>query len=376
VYYSRKASEISPYTPGEQPERPHIKINTNENPYPPSPLAMAAAREAIGVDGAALRRYSDPESSEVRQAVADAEKAAGADLGPENVFIGNGADDVLSMCFQAFFPPAWIPEEAGDGDVLIPDLTYTFYQVYGNLYNAAFRLVPLNDAFEIATADYLIPNGGVIFANPNAPTGIYKPLAEIEPILEYNLGKSVVVVDEAYIAFGGSGATSTASAALLVPRYPNLLVVRTLSKSHALAGLRVGYALGQPSLIQGLNRIKDSVNPYAVDYLAQKIAAAALKDQAYYAGITERVVATRERVAQGLRSIGFTVLPSSANFVLAVHPEKEGREIYRQLSEEGIWVRHFEGPRISPYIRVSIGTDEEMDVFLESCRRIIGREDA
>jgi histidinol-phosphate aminotransferase len=360
-YYSKTAAGISPYTPGERPERPLIKINTNENPYPPSPAALTAACEAAGStdNPSALRLYSDPDGLEVRQAVVAAEKAAGVVLTPENVFVGNGSDDVLSMCFQAFFPPAG----AEDKPLLFPDISYSFYPVYAKLYGVAYQEEPLDEGFAVSNAGYLRPNGGVLLANPNAPTGIYKPLAEIEPILSYCLHKSVVVVDEAYIAFGG------VSAATLLPRFPNLLVVRTLSKSHALAGLRVGYALGHPYLIEGLTRIKNSVNPYAVGYLAQKTAVAALLDVGYCAAMTARIVATRERVAQSLARMGFVVLPSAANFLFVTHERVEARQRYERLGAEGIWVRHFDQPRIKNYIRLSIGTDEEMDVFLQRVER-------
>ncbi|MCL1792212.1 MAG: aminotransferase class I/II-fold pyridoxal phosphate-dependent enzyme [Peptococcaceae bacterium] len=361
-YYSQKAAGITPYTPGERPVKPLVRINTNENPYPPSPDALAAA---CGV--AALRLYSDPDAMEVRQAVVSAEKATGVALGAENVFVGNGSDDVLSMCYQAFFPPVG----AEDKPLLIPDISYSFYPVFANLYGVAYQEEPLDEKFAVVSAGYLRPNAGVVFANPNAPTGIYKPLEEIVPILEYCLHRSVVVVDEAYIAFGG------VSAATLLSRFPNLLVVRTLSKSHALAGLRVGYALGHPDLIEGLKRIKDSVNPYAVDYIAQKTAAAALRDVAYCAGITARILATRERVAQRLREMGFEVLPSSTNFLFVTHEGVDARRLYEGLADGGIWVRYFDMPRIKNFIRVSVGTDEEMDVFLERLARLLvpyGRE--
>ncbi|MCL1918405.1 MAG: aminotransferase class I/II-fold pyridoxal phosphate-dependent enzyme [Peptococcaceae bacterium] len=396
-YYSQKAAETFPYTPGERPERSSIKINTNENPYAPSPEAIAAAREVMGggrgsrnaagaaevsesgrADGAAgtdLRLYPDPESDEVRQAVVEGEREAGGiRLDPENVFVGNGSDDVLSICFQAFFPPVGAEGKA----LLFPDLSYSFYPVYANLYGVPYRKVPVNERFEIDSRDYMTPNAGILFPNPNAPTGIYKPVSEMESLLEYTLHKSLVVVDEAYIAFVGDAGSyhnhGRVSAASLISRYPNLLVVRTLSKSHALAGLRVGYALGRPHLIEGLTRIKNSINSYPVGILAQKIAAAALQDTAYYAQTTARIVATRERVTQRLTRMGFRVLPSSANFVLAAHAKVAAQDLYQLLGEKGIWVRYFNMPRIDNFIRVSMGTDEEMDIFLERVQRIVEGE--
>jgi histidinol-phosphate aminotransferase len=377
-YYSQKAAGISPYTPGDQPEGPAVKIKTPDNPYPPSPAARAAACEVVGglgAAGAALRLYPDPDSAEVRRAVVDAEGEGGIRLEPENVFIGNGSDDVLAICFQAFFPPAG----AEDQPLLFPDLCYSFYPVYANLYGVSYREVPVTARFAIDSDDYKVPNAGILLPNPNAPTGIYKPLAELEPLLTWTRHKSLVVVDEAYIAFVGDagtarGALARVSAASLIGRYPNLLVVRTLSKSHALAGLRVGYALGHPHLIEGLMRIKNSVNSYPVGLLAQKIAAAALRDTAYYARTTARIVATRERVAQRLTEMGFMVLPSGANFVLASHRTVRAKRLYQLLGEQGIWVRYFNRPRVDHFLRVSVGTDEEMDVFLERVGEILERE--
>jgi len=337
-FLSKRAEQLTPYTAGEQPKgRTFVKLNTNENPYPPSP----AIHPAIARAAEQLRLYPDPVSSELREAIASGEK-----LDPACVFCGNGSDEVLSLSFYAFFD--------GDRPLLFPDVTYSFYPVYAGFYGLPVRRMLLNERFEIEPEDYLQPASGVIFPNPNAPTGIELGQDAIRRLLEYHSGR-VVAVDEAYVAFGA------ASAASLIDRYPNLLVLRTFSKSHSLAGLRVGYALGQPHLIEGLVRVKDSFNSYPVDRIAAAAARAAILDTAYYAGINAKVAATRDRFSRQLAELGFTVPPSKANFVFATHPQANAATLLRELKERGILVRHFALPRIDNFLRISIGSDEDMD---------------
>ncbi|MDR2629422.1 MAG: aminotransferase class I/II-fold pyridoxal phosphate-dependent enzyme [Spirochaetaceae bacterium] len=362
-FWNRRTRALDPYVPGEQPrERRFIKLNTNENPYPPSPRALAAIREAAGD---ALRLYPDPLCTALREAVAETYRVK-----PEQVFAGNGSDEVLAFAFAAFFPSAQdgtikdgtikdSPIPDGARPILFPDITYSFYPVYAGLWDIPARTIPLTKDFSINAEDYLYPSGGVIFPNPNAPTGRALPLRDILSVAGYqgNAGR-VVIVDEAYGAFGGESAVPH------IRDYPNLLTVHTLSKAASLAGLRVGFAIGQEELIQGLCRIRDSFNSYTLDRLALAAAAAAVSDTAYYNEINQRVIATRERVAGRLRERGFEVIPSTANFIFIRHPRLSGAEIFAALREQGILVRRFDKPRIRDYLRVSIGTDEEMDEFL------------
>jgi histidinol-phosphate aminotransferase len=280
---------------------------------------------------------------------------------PEQVFAGNGSDEVLAFAFGAFFEGA-----SGPGPVLFPDITYSFYPVYAELWNIPFRAIPLADDFSVRAEDYRVPSGGVILPNPNAPTGRALAVRELLSILSCQLeNQRVVVIDEAYAAFGAES---------LVPRvseYPNLLTVHTLSKSASLAGLRVGFAIGNEELIEGLCRIRDSFNSYTVDRLAQAGAAAALSDAAYYDDINRRLIATRERVSAALAGLGFIVIPSAANFVFVRSPRMGGADFFARLRERGVLVRHFNKPRISDFLRISIGTDEEMNVLLEVCGEII-----
>lgn len=347
-FLSERAKRLTPYTAGEQPkDARYIKLNTNENPYPPTPELSGAIREAA----AGLPLYPDPDASALRAAIAKAEN-----IGPDCVFCGNGSDEVLSLTFCAFFD-AGLP-------LLFPDITYSFYPVFAGFYGIPVQTVPLNRDFEIDVADYFRPAGGVIFPNPNAPTGIFLDPGEIRRLLEYHAGK-VVAVDEAYIAFGGR------SVAGLIRRYPNLLVIRTFSKSHSLAGLRVGYALGQPHLVAGLNRVKNSFNSYPVDRIAAAAAAAAVSDAAYYAGIDGKIAETRGRFSRGLEKLGFTVLPSKANFVFASHPRVPGATLFAKLRENGILVRWFNQPRIRNFLRISIGTDENMEHVLNVLKNFV-----
>ncbi|AZR94717.1 histidinol-phosphate transaminase [Bordetella trematum] len=354
-YWSPVVAGLSPYVPGEQPKLQNlIKLNTNENPYPPSPRALQAIREAADE---ALKRYPDPASDALRQAVA---ATHGVSVG--EVFVGNGSDEVLAHAFQAFFKHDGRP-------LLFPDISYSFYPVYCGLYQIEFHRVALQDDFSLRVDDYLPQAqrtaGGIILPNPNAPTGRALPLGEIERLVAGN-PQCVVLIDEAYVDFGAQ------SAASLVSRYPNLLVVQTLSKSRSLAGLRVGFAIGHPALIEGLNRVKDSFNSYPIDRLAQAGAIAALQDSAYFEQTCRAVIATRERMTASLVELGFEVLPSAANFVFARHPGHDAATLAAQLRERSIIVRHFRQPRIDQFLRISIGTDDESQALIAALNTILG----
>ncbi|WP_237055534.1 histidinol-phosphate transaminase [Microbulbifer sediminum] len=355
-FWSPALAALEPYVPGEQPRGTRlVKLNTNENPYPPSARAMEVLADPQLPD--ALRRYPDPESTELCAAIAAAE-----DLDPAQVFVGNGSDEVLAHAFYSFF------RRGTDEPLLFPDITYSFYPVYCQLYDIPHRRPALREDFSVAVEDYAGPAAGVILPNPNAPTGRFLPLAEIEQLLQLQSGR-VVAIDEAYIDFGGD------SAAQLIDRYPNLLVIRTLSKSHALAGLRLGYALGQPHLIEGLLRTKNSFNSYPIDSVAQRLAAAAISDAGWLRETSAKVIATRERVTADLAALDFEVVPSLANFVLARPRAIDAESLYLQLRERQILVRYFNKPRIGDYLRISIGTDAEMDALLEACREIQATKD-
>jgi histidinol-phosphate aminotransferase len=349
-YWSAVVQGLTPYVPGEQPKLPNlIKLNTNESPYGPSRKVLDALRAEIGDT---LRLYPDPLSDKLRAAIA---KRHG--LTPENVFVGNGSDEVLAHVFLALLKH--------DAPVLFPDITYSFYPVYCRLYGIRYEKVPLNPAFEIDVGDYARPNGGIIFPNPNAPTGQLVPLAEIERLLKAN-PSSVVVIDEAYVDFGG------VSCVPLVKRYPNLLVTHTLSKSHALAGLRVGYATGHPLLIEALNRVKDSFNSYPLDRLAQAGATAAIEDETYFKQMCGKVIASKKSLNEQLTALGFEVLPSAANFVFARMPGRDGANLAARLRERSIIVRHFKNPpRIAPFLRITVGTDEQCSGLVDALREIV-----
>lgn len=349
-YWSPVVHGLTPYVPGEQPKLPNlVKLNTNESPYGPSKRVLDALRAEVGDT---LRLYPDPGSDALRAAIA---KRHG--LTPDQVFVGNGSDEVLAHVFMGLLKH--------DAPVLFPDITYSFYPVYCGLYGIAFEPVPLNDHFEIDVGDYLRKNGGIIFPNPNAPTGQLVSLAEIERLLKANTN-SVVVIDEAYVDFGG------ASCVPLIAKYPQLLVTHTLSKSRALAGLRVGYATGHADLIEALNRVKDSFNSYPLDRFAQAGAAAAMADEDYFQAMCQKVISTKSRLTGDLQAMGFDVLPSAANFIFARFPGRDGADIAAKLRERSIIVRHFRNPpRISPFMRITIGTDEQCAGLVEALREII-----
>lgn len=342
-FLSKKAKSITPYTAGAQPQGPAvIKLNTNESPYPPSPKTL----EAYGsFDASELKLYPPSDGGLLKRAIASVNGVA-----ESNVFCGNGSDDVLAMAFAAFF----------DGDIMFPDVTYSFYPVWADLFGITYKLLPVNDDFSIP-ADKLRGNG-VVLANPNAPTGIALGLGDVEKVIKQNAGY-VVIVDEAYIAFGAQSAVS------LVPKYENLLIVRTLSKSHALAGMRIGYALGQPHLIQGIERIKDSFNSYPLDSVAQRVGAAAMLDVGYYEASAKKIIATRERVSKQLEELGIAVLPSSTNFLFVSKPGVAGAALKAYLEGCGIYVRHWNAPRIKDFLRISVGTDEQMDILIQKLKQ-------
>jgi histidinol-phosphate aminotransferase len=348
-YWSDLVNTLTPYVPGEQPQREKwVKLNTNESPYEPSPSVLAAIA-AVSADN--LRLYPDPESVELKQAFADRNG-----LRPEQVFIGNGSDEVLAHTFQALLKH--------DKPLYFPDISYSFYPVWCDMYGITHRDVPVADDFTIDPATYPSDNGGIIIPNPNAPTGVLMGLEGIRNLLQNNCD-SVVVIDEAYIDFGGE------SAVQLIGEFDNLLVVQTLSKSRALAGLRVGVAMGSVELIEGLERVKNSFNSYPLDTLAQHAALASLQDDGYFRSSCQRVIASRERLTLEMTAMGFDVLPSAANFIFATHPQHAAGKLFAALREQGIIVRYFDKPRINEYLRISIGTDDQCDALLTALQGLL-----
>ena len=345
-FWSPFVKELVPYVPGEQPKLANlVKLNTNENPYGPSPKAIAAMQAELADS---LRLYPDPNGERLKRAVADY-----YGVQPAQVFVGNGSDEVLAHAFHGLFQHG--------KPLLFPDVTYSFYPVYCGLYGIAYETIALNDRFQIDVADYARPNGGIIFPNPNAPTGCLLALDAIERLLQAN-PDSVVLVDEAYIDFGGT------SAIALVDRYPNLLVTQTLSKSRSLAGLRVGLAVGHPDLIEALERIKNSFNSYPLDRIAIAGAAAAFEDREHFAQTCGQVIASRETVVAGMQAMGFEVLPSAANFIFARHSQQDAARVAAGLREQGIIVRHFKQPRIDQFLRITIGAPEQNQALLAALK--------
>ncbi|MGA3682332.1 histidinol-phosphate transaminase [Pseudomonas graminis] len=343
-FWSPFVNDLVPYVPGEQPKLTKlVKLNTNENPYGPSPKAIDAMRAAVSDD---LRLYPDPNSDVLKQAVAS---YYGVDA--NRVFLGNGSDEVLAHAYNAFFRQ--------EKPLLFPDISYSFYPVYCGLYDVDYEAVPLDEQFQIRVEDYARPNGGIIFPNPNAPTGCLLALDAVEQILK-NSPDSVVIVDEAYIDFGGETAIS------LVDRYPNLLVTQTLSKSRSLAGLRVGLAVGHPDLIEALERVKNSFNSYPLDRMAIVGAAAAFDDREYFEHTCQRVIASREALVEQLEGKGFEVLPSAANFIFARHPQHDAAGLAAKVREQGVIVRHFKQARIAQFLRITIGTPEQNQALVDA----------
>ena len=345
-FWSNLVHHLEPYTPGEQPQIAGlIKLNTNENPYGPSPRVLEAIRSATSDE---LRKYPDPNAQALKQTLADHHG-----LESNQVFLGNSSDEVLAHAFRAFFKQ--------DAPLLFPDLTYSFYPVYCGLFEIDYQLIPLDSQFEIQIDDYQQPAGGVIFANPNAPTGIFLALEKISALAR-RFADRVILIDEAYVDFGGQSAIS------LIKDHPNILVCQTYSKSRCLAGLRVGMAFGNPILIEGLERVKNSFHPYALSRLAIAGATASISDHDYFLECLEKVKQTREVTVKRLQQLGFEVLPSQANFVLAQHAVVPAEELMTYLRSKKIIVRHFKHPRIRNFLRISIGTDAEMDSLIEALR--------
>ena len=340
--------QLNPYVPGEQPQdQQYIKLNTNENPYPPS-ASVTKAIKGYAVND--LRRYPDPESRELKRAL-----ASYTGLEADQVFVGNGSDEVLAHSFKAFFQ--------GREAILFPDIGYSFYPVYCSLFRIDYRAIPLDSNFRIDATTYRQSNGGIIIANPNAPTGISLAPTAIRELLDCT--DSVVIIDEAYVDFGAE------SSRALICDHPNLLVVQTFSKSRSLAGLRLGYALGNAELIEGLNRVKNSFNSYPVDQLASAAAIASLNDDKYFQQCNKRIINSRTWLTEALVGLGFEVLPSSSNFLFAQHASIPAPLLYGELKKSGILVRYFESPRIDNFLRISIGTDDECTALIEALKKLL-----
>lgn len=346
--WEKNIRRVEPYVPGEQPKNTDkiIKLNTNENPYPPAPEVEAAA-EAMNCDR--FRLYPDISAAPLVEAIADK-----YGVKPSQIFPGVGSDDVLSMIFLTFFN--------SDKPVLFPDITYSFYSVWADVYKIAYERPALDENFMIKAEDYYKPNGGVVIANPNAPTSIYRDLDFIEDILKHN-EDSIVVVDEAYIDFAGRSALE------LLPRYDNLIIVRTFSKSRSMAGMRIGFAIASEELIKALNDVKFSINSYTLNMPSIELGTIAIKADDYYNSVTDKIISTRERSKKELESMGFKCLASGTNFLFATHKSVDAGTIFKELKEAGIYVRHFNAPRIDNYLRITIGTDEQMDTLIDFLKK-------
>ena len=350
-FWSPTVAELAPYVPGEQPrDQQYIKLNTNENPYPPSPKIEDLLK---GQQIDELRRYPDPSSTDLVNAL-----ARYYDVTATEVFVGNGSDEVLAHVFQAFFQK---PDP-----LLMPDISYSFYPVYCGLYHIDYRQISLDQDFRIDVDDYRQANGGIIIPNPNAPTGTALEIPAIRQLLADN-PESVIVIDEAYIDFGAD------SCIPLIDEFPNLLVVQTFSKSRSLAGIRIGYAIGQAELIEGLQRVKNSFNSYPIDSISSQIAVTALEDKTYFENCRDRIINNRSQLTADLLELGFEVLPSSANFIFARHPDFGAETLYLGLKEAGVLVRYFKKPRIDNFLRISIGTESECGALLQTLKSLLSR---
>ena len=344
-----KLRKIDPYVPGEQPKTANIiKLNANENPYPPAPGVAEVLRT---FDTAKLAVYPDANAKALKTAVAER-----FSLNPAQVFLGNGSDDVLALAFQSFF--------CSDKPILYPDITYSFYPVWCDLFRIPYETMPLDEDFCVNVRDYDKPNGGIVLPNPNAPTGRGVSLDFLEDLLQHNQD-CVVIIDEAYVDFGAQ------SAVPLLDKYENLLIVQTTSKSRSLAGMRIGYALGSETLISTLEAVKNSYNSYTMDAIALAVGEASIRDEAYFQDTCRKVAATRDRSADELRALGFTVLPSLTNFLFVTHPNKKAPDIFAALREKGIFIRYFKLPRIDDYLRITVGTDEQMDKLIAALKEIL-----
>ncbi|MBL8281856.1 histidinol-phosphate transaminase [Acinetobacter junii] len=351
-FWSPEVRDLEPYVPGEQPKIQNLlKLNTNENPYPPSPKVVDAVQAVLAHQADALRLYPDPDATVLKQAIA---KQQNVDV--SQVFVGNGSDEVLAHIFKAFF----IQQKP----ILYPDITYSFYPVYSQFFGVQTKQIPLNEKFEIDISDYEQENGGIIITNPNAPTSIALGLNKIEKVLKANPNR-VIVIDEAYVDFGAESAVD------LVSRYENLVVCQTTSKSRSLAGLRVGFAIGQAHLIAALEAVKNSFNSYPIDRFAIAAAVASFEDQDYFQEQCEKVIVSREKLVANLTELGFNVLPSKANFIFATHSLHDAAQLAEKLREQGIIVRYFNKPRINQFLRITIGTDEQNQRLVDTLKMLI-----
>lgn len=351
-FWSSQVRELEPYVPGEQPKIQNLlKLNTNENPYPPSPRVVEAVQAVLAHSADVLRLYPDPDASALKQAIAKQQQVES-----DHIFVGNGSDEVLAHIFKAFF--------VQDLPLLYADISYSFYPVYSQLFGVKTQILALNDNFEIVVDEYKQPNGGIIITNPNAPTSIAISLTAIEEILQAN-PESVVVIDEAYVDFGAESAVG------LVEKYENLVVCQTTSKSRSLAGLRVGFAIAQPHLIAALETVKNSFNSYPLDRFAIAAAVASFEDQAYFEAQNQKVIESREHLITQMTALGFHVLPSRANFIFASLPGKDAGDLASQLRERGIIVRYFNKPRIDQFLRITVGTDEQNQRLIDTLKNDI-----
>lgn len=346
--WSDKLRKITPYVPGEQPKvKNFIKLNANENPYPPSPKAAEAVKS---FDCGSLKLYPDSNASRLKDALA---KYHGVKR--ENIFLGNGSDDLLAIAFMSFFN--------SDKPILFPDITYTFYNVWCSLFEIPYETIPLAEDFSIIAEDYKKENGGVIFPSPNAPTGLFQGLDFVRDMLKNN-PDSIVIVDEAYVDFGAETAIP------LLQEFDNLVITRTFSKSRSMAGLRLGYAIASEELISTMEAVKNSYNSYTIDSITIEAGTASVEDDAYFKETTKKIIATRERVTKELRALGYKVYDSHTNFVLATHPQKKAKEIFESLRKKNIFIRYFNLPRIDNCLRITVGTDDEMDALLSAMKEI------
>ncbi len=344
--WEKNIRHVVPYVAGEQPNQPDmVKLNTNECPYPPAPGVAKVIKE---MDSDRFRLYPDPEAAELVNAIAEFYQVS-----PENVFVGVGSDDVIANAFMTFFN--------SDKPVLFPDITYSFYPVWADLYKISYETPALDPDFRIKKEDYMKENGGIIFPNPNAPTALFEPLDTIEEIVKNNQS-SVVMIDEAYIDFGGE------SALRLTEKYENLLVIQTFSKSRSMAGMRIGFAIGNEKLIRAMKDVKYSINSYTMNRTAIAAGVAAIKDREYFEKITHKIVETREKTKVKLKELGFSFPESMANFIFATHPDHDMTELFEYLRSKHIYVRHWNQPAIRDYLRITIGTEEEMERLLQAIK--------
>lgn len=346
--FEKNIRKVEPYVPGEQPQRKVIKLNTNENPYPPAPGVKKAL---MGMDVDRMRLYPDPAASSLVHALAE---YYGVD--DEQVFVGVGSDDVLAMCFLTFFN--------SEKPILFPDITYSFYKVWAELYRIPYECPKVDNDFRIVKEDYYKANGGVIFPNPNAPTSIYENLDFVEDILKHNQDV-IVIVDEAYIDFAGKSAIE------LIDQYENLIVVQTFSKARSMAGMRIGYAISNPKLIKYLNDAKYSFNSYTMNQTSLVCGVEAVNDRAYFDEQVQKIIETREWTKNALKDLGFAFPDSQSNFIFATHPKFAAKELFEMLKESDIYVRYLSGERTQNYIRITVGTKEEMETLISCLKKYI-----